>query len=105
LLIILSSGDFSRNWYGKPIFLPQNYDWTIEDADYTPYINYISAVWPGLKHLKFQYVVLRVDDKDVTSYNLPMGKTSLSDPCSHPHALPTSCGTTSKCHYVHLMNY
>lgn len=80
--------------YGKPVFLGENELWPEADKDYTPHMNYISAVWPQLRYNSYVVAVLNARSLDVTTYYLPTTNLSLPDPCSHPDAL--KCGATSR---------
>lgn len=80
--------------YGKPVFLGENELWPEADKDYTPHMNYISAVWPQLRYNSYVVAVLNARSLDVTTYYLPTTNLSLPDPCSHPDAL--KCGSTSR---------
>ncbi|XP_078322971.1 uncharacterized protein LOC111122905 [Crassostrea virginica] len=79
--------DPDRDGYGEPIILETNAHWSLPDADYTPNMNYISAVWPQLRYKSYKVAVLNAKSVDVTTYYLPTNKLSLSDPCSHPDAI------------------
>lgn len=76
--------------YGEPIILETNAHWSHPDADYTPNMNYISAVWPKLRYKSYTVAVLNAKSLDVTTYYLPTKTLSLSDPCSHPDAVKCS---------------
>lgn len=80
--------------YGKPVFLGENELWPEADKDYTPHMNYISAVWPQLRYNSYVVAVLNARSLDVTTYYLSTTNISLPDPCSHPDAI--KCGSTSK---------
>lgn len=84
---------FIVDGYGEPIILETNALWSIPDADYTPNMNFISAVWPKLRYKSYKVAVLNARSVDVTTYYLPTNTLSLSDPCSHPDAIKcTSTG-------------
>lgn len=76
------------------MFLRENEIWPEADKDYTPNMNYISAVWPQLRYSSYVVAVLNARSLDVTTYYLPTTNLSLPDPCSHPDAI--KCGSTSK---------
>nr|XP_034301655.1 uncharacterized protein LOC105322112 [Crassostrea gigas] len=83
----------SKDGYGKPVFLRENEIWPEADKDYTPNMNYISAVWPQLRYSSYVVAVLNARSLDVTTYYLPTTNLSLPDPCSHPDAI--KCGSTT----------
>lgn len=76
--------------YGEPVILETNAHWSQPDADYTPNMNYISAVWPKLRYKSYKVAVLNAKSVDVTTYYLPTNTLSLRDPCSHPDAIKCS---------------
>ncbi|XP_061193435.1 uncharacterized protein LOC133201664 [Saccostrea echinata] len=84
--------DLSRDGYGEPISLQTNDRWPYPDKDYTPHMNYISAVWPQLRYKSYTVAVLNARTVDSTTYYLPSSSLSLPDPCSHPDSL--QCNTT-----------
>ncbi|XP_052707847.1 uncharacterized protein LOC128183063 isoform X2 [Crassostrea angulata] len=84
--------DPSRDGYGEAILLQTNARWPHPDKDYTPNMNYISAVWPTLRYNSYTVAVIIARNMDATSYYLPSTTLSLSDPCSHPDAV--KCDTT-----------
>ncbi|XP_062569401.1 uncharacterized protein LOC134231455, partial [Saccostrea cucullata] len=84
--------DTTRDGYGSPVFILENAIWPYPDKDYTPNMNYISAVWPQLRYTSYKVAVLNARSMDVTTYYLPTTNLSLPDPCSHPDAL--KCDTT-----------
>ncbi|XP_078321865.1 uncharacterized protein LOC111103999 isoform X3 [Crassostrea virginica] len=88
----LGKPDPSRDGYGEAILLQTNDRWPYPDMDYTPNMNYISAVWPTLRYNSYTVAVLKAQNMDVTTYYLPSTTLSLSDPCSHPDAI--KCETT-----------
>ncbi|XP_062616047.1 uncharacterized protein LOC134277752 [Saccostrea cucullata] len=79
-----------RDGYGDPIILETNAHWPFPDQDYTPNMNYISAVWPKLRYDIYSVAVLDARSLDVTTYYLPANALSLSDPCSHSDAIKCS---------------
>lgn len=83
------------DYVGDAITLEMNAEWPTPDADYTPYTNILSAVWPKLRHRNYTYAVVRLTGSDwyrthITGYN----HWSLNDPCNHAQAI--YCGHTSK---------
>ena len=86
-----------KDGYGEPIILETNAHWSLPDADYTPNMNYISAVWPKLRYKSYKVAVLNAKSVDVTTYYLPTNKLSLSDPCSHPDAIKCTSTGMQKC--------
>jgi hypothetical protein len=73
--------------HGEAILLQKNAKWPHPDMDYTPNMNYISAVWPTLRYTSYTVAVIRAKNIDVTTYYLPTTRLSLQDPCSHPDAI------------------
>ena len=82
------------DYVGDSIVLEQNAEWPTPDADYTPYTNVISAVWPKLRHRNYTYAVIRLtggwDDTHWENTN----HISTNDPCNYANVLV--CGETSK---------
>ena len=74
--------------------LQTNARWPYPDMDYTPNMNYISAVWPTLRYNSYTVAVLKAQNLDVTTYYLPSTTLTLSDPCGHPDAI--KCETTGQ---------
>ena len=72
--------------------MKQNAFWNIDDVDYTPYKNIISAVWPTLRHRDYTYAILNARSVDVAAYYRQTGSLSLTDPCTHVDHM--RCGTT-----------
>ncbi|KAK3100189.1 hypothetical protein FSP39_015958 [Pinctada imbricata] len=93
--IIDAVGDpTSEDGYGLPIVLEQNDIWHLADRDYTPYRNYISAVWPRLRYHSYTIAVIHYKSNDITTYYKPASNLDLPDPCSHPDA--KACATTNQ---------
>ncbi|KAK3101031.1 hypothetical protein FSP39_000383, partial [Pinctada imbricata] len=84
----------STDGLGNPIFLEENALWPLSDRDYTPYYNYISAVWPRLRYNDYKVAVIHYKTLDVTTYYKPLATLNLNDPCSHPDAI--ACTFTDK---------
>ncbi|XP_067684738.1 uncharacterized protein [Haliotis asinina] len=79
---------------GSPISLDQNDGWDTGDADYTPYRNVLSAVWPTLRHRKYTWAVVSGDQLDPSSHYKKDRVMTFSDPCSMPDVV--KCGHTDK---------
>lgn len=80
-----------RYGFGLDIFLGLNEDWKAPDADYTPYKNVLSAVWPKLHHRNYTWALIEIKALDVTMYykdDVPL----LTYPCSYPDVI--RCGRT-----------
>ncbi|KAK3099491.1 hypothetical protein FSP39_005250, partial [Pinctada imbricata] len=82
----------SDDGYGLPIVLEENLLWYLSDRDYTPYRNYISAVWPRLRYHSYSVAVIHYKSNDITTYYKPASTLDLPDPCSHPDSM--ICATT-----------
>ncbi|XP_078334035.1 uncharacterized protein LOC111124258 [Crassostrea virginica] len=79
--------DADRDGYGLPVFLEKNARWQEPDKDYTPNMNYLSAVWPQLRYRAYVVAVLNARTMDSTTYYQQINALSLPDPCSHPDAI------------------
>ncbi|XP_056015772.1 uncharacterized protein LOC125675332 [Ostrea edulis] len=79
--------DVSRDGHGEVIILQTNARWSHPDMDYTPNMNYISAVWPTLRYNSYTVAVIRTQNIDVATYYLPATSLSLKDPCRHADAI------------------
>ncbi|KAK3801475.1 hypothetical protein RRG08_010055 [Elysia crispata] len=81
------------DYVGDSIVLEQNAEWPTPDADYTPYTNVISAVWPKLRHRNYTYAVIRLTGTwDNTHYDGSNHLTTI-DPCNYANVLV--CGETT----------
>ncbi|XP_076085163.1 uncharacterized protein LOC143055975 isoform X1 [Mytilus galloprovincialis] len=97
------NGDESiRDGYGKEIYLEENGKWNIEDVDYTPYKNILSAVWHSLRHKDFTWAVIEVKSLDALTFYKDFNSIHLSDPCSHPDVV--TCGHTESVYINVLFN-
>ncbi|XP_076085244.1 uncharacterized protein LOC143056054 isoform X2 [Mytilus galloprovincialis] len=97
------NGDGSiRDGYGKEIYLEENGRWNIEDVDYTPYKNILSAVWHSLRHKDFTWAVIEIKTLDAVTYYNDFNSMHLSDPCSHPDVV--TCGHTENAFINVLFN-
>ncbi|KAK3103765.1 hypothetical protein FSP39_021725 [Pinctada imbricata] len=83
---------------GNPIFLLENDLWPLSDRDYTPYYNYISAVWPRLRYNTYKVAVIHYKTLDVTTYYKPLATLDLNDPCSHPDVIACTDTAWRKIH-------
>jgi len=81
-----------RSGIGKGIYLEENTAWTLPDADYTPYQNILSAVWPSLRHKSYNWGVLKVDVNNADTFYTDFTELSVTDPCSRPETI--KCGIT-----------
>ncbi|XP_046562884.1 uncharacterized protein LOC124271767 [Haliotis rubra] len=72
------------------ITLDQNSHWN--DADYTPYKNILSAVWPTLRHRNYTWAVVAGDQLDPSSHYMRETLMIVTDPCSMPDVI--KCGHT-----------
>jgi len=91
-----------RYGFGRDIFLGLNEDWKAPDADYTPYKNVLSAVWPKLHHRNYTWALIEIKTLDVTMYykdDVPL----LTDPCSHPDVI--RCGKTGNISIYFLYDF
>ncbi|KAK3581576.1 hypothetical protein CHS0354_031922 [Potamilus streckersoni] len=71
--------------------LPQNGIWAVQDQDYTPYKNILSAVWPTLRHRVYDWAIIEWNvDEQVTHF--ARTELILENPCGHPNAI--TCGRT-----------
>ncbi|XP_071088930.1 uncharacterized protein [Haliotis cracherodii] len=77
---------------GYSISLDQNNYWEHDDADYTPYKNILSAVWPTLRHRNYTWAVVSGDQVDPSSHYKRESLMTVSDPCSMPDVI--RCGHT-----------
>ncbi|CAC5375358.1 unnamed protein product [Mytilus coruscus] len=77
---------------GNNINLETNAAWTLLDADYTPYKNVLSALWPSLRHKSYQWGVVQVKNIDAQTFYTEFTDIVISDPCSHPDSI--QCGQT-----------
>ncbi|XP_048243311.1 uncharacterized protein LOC124141844 isoform X1 [Haliotis rufescens] len=75
---------------GHGISLEQNSHW--HDADYTPYKNILSAVWPTLRHRNYTWAVVSGDQVDPSSHYKRESLMTVTDPCSMPDVI--RCGHT-----------
>ncbi|XP_046562881.1 uncharacterized protein LOC124271764 [Haliotis rubra] len=75
---------------GQGITLDQNSHWN--DADYTPYKNILSAVWPTLRHRNYTWAVVSGDQLDPSSHYKRETLMIVTDPCSMPGVI--KCGHT-----------
>eukprot|EP00058_Branchiostoma_floridae_P007081 XP_002592569.1 hypothetical protein BRAFLDRAFT_118907 [Branchiostoma floridae] len=74
------------------ITLELNADWTEYDIDYTNETTMLSAVWPTLRHRKYEWAVL--EDKSVSSLSAMAGHhLSVPNPCDHQDMI--ECGRTT----------
>ena len=74
------------------MFLEQNGDWKLADADYTPHQNMLSAVWPTLRHRNYTWAVLSGDHVDPPFHYKRESIMTLANPCALPDVI--QCGTT-----------
>ncbi|XP_046557202.1 uncharacterized protein LOC124266452 [Haliotis rubra] len=79
---------------GYSISLDQNSHWKHDDADYTPYKNILSAVWPTLRHRNYTWAVVAGDQLVPSSHYKRETLMTVSDPCNVPDVI--KCG-----HIVH----
>ncbi|XP_046570853.1 uncharacterized protein LOC124279103 [Haliotis rubra] len=79
---------------GSPVSLDQNGGWDTADADYTPYRNVLSAVWPTLRHRNYTWAVVSGDQLDPSSHYKKDSLMTFTDPCSMPDVI--KCGHTDK---------
>ncbi|XP_052082402.1 uncharacterized protein LOC127720030 [Mytilus californianus] len=86
--------------YGKEIYLEETGGWNIEDTDYTPYKNILSAVWHSLQHKDFTWAVIEMKTLDALTYYKDFNSIRLSDPCSHPDVV--TCGHTESA-YINVL--
>ncbi|KAK3581570.1 hypothetical protein CHS0354_031918 [Potamilus streckersoni] len=78
--------------------IPQNGIWAVQDQDYTPYKNILSAVWPTLRHRVYDWAIIEWNvDEQIT--HLARTGLILENPCGHPNAI--TCGRTDK-EYVNV---
>ncbi|XP_061181031.1 uncharacterized protein LOC133189645 [Saccostrea echinata] len=89
-----------RDGYGQAIFLEKNARWPVADKDYTPNMNYLSAVWPQLRYRSYVVAVLNARTVDATTYYQQTNALTLSDPCSHPDAI--KCSTVDGREFVNF---
>ncbi|XP_046561789.1 uncharacterized protein LOC124270793 [Haliotis rubra] len=75
---------------GQGITFDQNSHWN--DADYTPYKNILSAVWPTLHHRNYTWAVVVADQLDPSSHYKRETLMTVTDPCSMPDVI--KCGHT-----------
>ncbi|XP_035676037.1 uncharacterized protein LOC118415485 [Branchiostoma floridae] len=74
------------------ITLELNADWTEYDIDYTNETTMLSAVWPTLRHRKYEWAVL--EDKSGSSLSAMAGHhLSVPNPCDHQDMI--ECGRTT----------
>ncbi|CAH1250566.1 Hypp8875 [Branchiostoma lanceolatum] len=74
------------------ITLELNADWTEYDIDYTNETTMLSAVWPTLRHRKYEWAVL--EDKSGSSLSAMAGHhLSVPNPCDHQDMI--ECGQTT----------
>ncbi|XP_019633113.1 PREDICTED: uncharacterized protein LOC109476570 [Branchiostoma belcheri] len=74
------------------ITLELNGDWTEYDIDYTSETTMLSAVWPTLRHRKYEFAVL--EDKSGSSLSAMAGHhLSIPNPCDHQDMI--ACGRTT----------
>ncbi|CAH1250571.1 Hypp8876 [Branchiostoma lanceolatum] len=74
------------------ITLELNTDWTEYDIDYTMETTMLSAVWPTLRHRKYEWAVL--EDKSGSSLSAMAGHhLSVPNPCDHQDMIV--CGQTT----------
>eukprot|EP00058_Branchiostoma_floridae_P022361 XP_002607851.1 hypothetical protein BRAFLDRAFT_117282 [Branchiostoma floridae] len=74
------------------ITLELNADWTEYDIDYTNETTMLSAVWPTLRHRKYEWAVL--EDKTGSSLSAMAGHhLSVPNPCDHQDMI--QCGRTT----------
>eukprot|EP00058_Branchiostoma_floridae_P022359 XP_002607849.1 hypothetical protein BRAFLDRAFT_117284 [Branchiostoma floridae] len=74
------------------ITLELNTDWTEYDIDYTSETTMLSAVWPTLRHRKYEWAVL--EDKSGSSLSAMAGHhLSVPNPCDHQDMIV--CGRTT----------
>ncbi|XP_071084119.1 uncharacterized protein [Haliotis cracherodii] len=78
---------------GYSISLDQNNHWEHADADYTPYKNILSAVWPTLRHRNYTWAVVSGDQVDPSSHYKRESLMTVTDPCSMPDVV--RCGNTA----------
>ncbi|XP_076086914.1 uncharacterized protein LOC143057491 [Mytilus galloprovincialis] len=86
--------------YGHEIYLEETGRWNIEDVDYTPYKNILSAVWHSLRHKNFTWAVIEINTLDALTYYKDFNTIHLSDPCSHPDVV--TCGHTESA-YINVL--
>ncbi|KAL3841826.1 hypothetical protein ACJMK2_019925 [Sinanodonta woodiana] len=87
------------------VLLLQNALWSLQDQDYTPYKNVLSAVWPTLRHRVYDWAVIKWNVAEQVTHFM---RTDLSfeNPCSHPDAI--ACGRTDREYvnvYLNSTNY
>lgn len=78
------------------MFLEKNARWPTPDKDYTPNMNYLSAVWPQLRYNAYVVAVLNAKSMDATTYYKQISTLSLPDPCNHTEAIKCT-RVESKC--------
>ncbi len=79
---------------GSPVFLELNAGWYTSDADYTPYTNILSAVWPTLRHRNYTWSVVSGDKMTATSHYKRESIMTVADPCLIPDVI--KCGNTGE---------
>ncbi|XP_064635756.1 uncharacterized protein LOC135492940 [Lineus longissimus] len=84
---------------GAPIWMEQNAHWEVEDQDYSPWTNILSAVWPTLRHRNYTYAVIMDSSLNAYTHYIRPDAMSYPDPCSLPTAI--ACGETSN-EYVNV---
>ncbi|XP_055997828.1 uncharacterized protein LOC125647098 [Ostrea edulis] len=89
-----------RDGYGLPVFLEKNARWPTPDKDYTPNMNYLSAVWPQLRYNAYVVAVLNAKSMDATTYYKQISTLSLPDPCNHTEAI--KCTRVEKQEFVNF---
>ncbi|CAC5375033.1 unnamed protein product [Mytilus coruscus] len=90
----LGEADGNEDGIGVGVFLEENAAWILTGADYTPFKNVLSAVWPSLRHKPYQWGVVEVNSNNAQTFYKEFTDVVISDPCSHPNTV--LCGQTDK---------